>query len=56
MTNTQWNLLIQSDINRLMVAVMNKRLVREANYQSICALCEAVNTKAQFSNIFPLTR
>ena len=56
MTNTQWNQLVQSDINRIMAAVMNKRLVREANHQSLCALCEAINAQAQYSNIFPLTR
>ena len=56
MTNTQWNLLVQSDVNRLMANIDAKRLVREANHQSLCALCEAINAQAQFSHIFPLTR
>jgi hypothetical protein len=56
MTKTQWNQLVQSDVDRLMATVMTKRLVREANHQSLCALCEAVRAEAKYSHIYPLTR
>jgi hypothetical protein len=56
MTQTQWNQLVQSDVNRLIAAVMTKRLVREANHQSLCALCQASRDQTPYSHIYPLTR
>ena len=56
MTHKHWDQLVQSDVNRLMSIVMTKRLVREANHQALCALCQAAQNQTPYSHIYPLTR